>query len=281
MPKVTDVEINQGYRPGSDWEHGLFGELSLAELKELDAIRIVSSLPMGAILFVEQQTPRGIYILCAGKVKLCFTSHAGKTLVLRIAKPGDVLGMEAVLAGLPFEATAEALAPTQVAFIASREFKQFLSRHPSILERLAAHAAFHYDMACKQLQTVGFGRSVVRKIASFLLDRCRGERWRQNGTTLSLGLSHEQIAECLGTTRESVTRSISELRNNGLLEQNGARLIIRDRSALQDFGSRETERHPMNIRSAEEQVLNGGAQDQVASGVLARKPRRPLLQKVS
>ena len=281
MPKVSDVETNQGYGPRGDREQGFFGELSLAELKELDAIRIVSAYPMGAVLFVEQQMPRGIYILCEGKVKLCFTSHAGKTLVLRIAKPGDALGMESVLAGLPFEATAEVLAPSQVAFIPSREFKQFLSRHPNILERAAAHAGLHYDMACKQLQTVGFGRSVVRKIVSFLLDRCRGERWRQNGATLSLGLSHEQIAECLGTTRESVTRSISELRNNGLVEQDGAELIIRDRSALQDFGNREAERRPVNISSTEGRVPNDGGQRPAAGRVLSRKQRRSLWQKVS
>jgi len=254
--------------------------LSPTELKELDAIRIISDFPAGAILFVEQQTPRGIYILYEGEVKLCFTSPSGKTLVLRIAKPGDVLGMEAVLAGLPFESTAEAMASSQVAFVPIREFRRFLWRHPHIMEAVAAHAAFHYDLACKQLQAVGFGRSVVRRIASFLLDRS-GEGGRQNKTTVSLGLSHEQIAECLGTTRETVTRSMSTLRNNGLVERDGEDLIIHDRSALQNFGSSEAEHHLMNISPAEERLQNDGGQKPATCHALPRRQRRALLQKAS
>lgn len=237
MQTGHQTEVTKGCTTCGYHKEGFFCHFPPDELKELDAIRMVSEYPAGSMLFIEREPPRGIYILCEGRVKICFTSRSGKTLVLRIAAPGEALGMEAVLAGRPLEATAETLARSQIAFVPGREFKQFLSRHPGVLQRVVMQAASDYDMACKQLEALGLGRSVLRKIANFLSERCRGERARQNRTTLSLGLSHEQIAEYLGTTRESVTRSMSVLRNNGLVEQDGDDLIILDRSALQSFGN--------------------------------------------
>jgi CRP/FNR family cyclic AMP-dependent transcriptional regulator len=91
--------------------NGFFSQLLPATLKDFDAVKFVSAYPQGAILFMEKQVPRGIYTLCEGQAKLSVSSTEGKKLILRIAKPGEVLGLMPALSGNPHELTAETLQP--------------------------------------------------------------------------------------------------------------------------------------------------------------------------
>ncbi len=80
------------------------------------------------MLFVEGQSPRGVFILCSGKVKLSTSSADGKTLILRISEIGEVLGLAAVVSGKAYQATAEVLEPTQANFISRNEFLRVFAR---------------------------------------------------------------------------------------------------------------------------------------------------------
>jgi CRP/FNR family cyclic AMP-dependent transcriptional regulator len=121
--------------------NGFFCQLSPAELKDFDAIKYVSVYRADAVLFVREQKPRGMYVLCKGQVKLSFSSSEGKTLILRIAGPGEVLGLVSTLTGDPYEVTAETVRPCQVAFVSTNDFQQFLRKHPAVFGRVASHLA--------------------------------------------------------------------------------------------------------------------------------------------
>ena len=82
---------------------GFFCQLPPASLKDFNAVRSTATFPGGAVLFLERQDPRGVFVLCAGEVKLSVSSSAGKTLILRIARPGEILGLMAVLGNAPYE----------------------------------------------------------------------------------------------------------------------------------------------------------------------------------
>ena len=110
--------------------NGFFCQLSAGAVKDLDAIKFSSAYPEGAVLFIERQTTRGVYILCEGQVKLSISSSEGKKMILRIAKAGEVLGLVSALAGTPHEVTAETLRPAQVAFIPRDAFLRFIAKHP-------------------------------------------------------------------------------------------------------------------------------------------------------
>ena len=116
---------------------GFFCQLSPAELNDFDALKSVIPYPAEALLFLEQQKTKGIYVLCEGEVKLSFSSSEGKRLLLRIARPGEVLGLLSALSGSPYEATAETLRPCQVAFVPSNVFQKFLRRHPNVFRLIA------------------------------------------------------------------------------------------------------------------------------------------------
>jgi len=107
-------------------EDRLFCNLPPAAVQELAAITSASSYPKGATLFVEGQVPRGVFILCSGRVKLSTTSADGKTLIVRIADQGELLGLPATVTEKPYELTAEVIEPTQANFIPRQEFLNFL-----------------------------------------------------------------------------------------------------------------------------------------------------------
>ena len=95
-------------------------------MKRLAGIASSAAYPKGATLFVEGQPARGLFVLCSGRVKLSTCSADGKTLILRISEPGEVLGLPATVTGTCYELTADVIEPGQANFIARTDFLSFL-----------------------------------------------------------------------------------------------------------------------------------------------------------
>src|ERR1700758_4800115 len=81
----------------------IFCDLPTPSLQAFETIKYATAYPKGAVLFVEGQAPRGIFVLCKGRVKLSICATDGKTLILKIAEPGEVLGLSASVSGKPYE----------------------------------------------------------------------------------------------------------------------------------------------------------------------------------
>ena len=90
---------------------------------------------------MEKQDPRGIFVLCEGEVKLTISSSEGKTLILRIAKPGEILGLMAAISGKPYEVTAETLRPSQIAFVRRDDFLRFVAQYPEASHGISNNSA--------------------------------------------------------------------------------------------------------------------------------------------
>jgi CRP/FNR family transcriptional regulator, cyclic AMP receptor protein len=232
MRKAYGFELSESCMSCKYRRDGFFCQLSPPELKDFDGVKRVAAYPAGAVLFAEQQTPKGFFLLCEGEVKLCVSSSEGKGVVLRVARPGDAIGMWATLSGAPYEATAVCLRPCQVAFVSSTDFRQYLRKHPDVFERTANFLGLHYKHACDQLGVVGLGTTVFERVAKFLLDRAAEAGAPKSNMPFTLPLSHDEIAAFIGASRESVTRAFSEFRKSGLIERQGATFIIPNREAL-------------------------------------------------
>jgi CRP/FNR family cyclic AMP-dependent transcriptional regulator len=215
---------------------GFFCQLNPATLKDFNAVRTTATYPGGSILYIEKQDPRGVFVVCAGAVKLSISSSAGKTLILRIAKPGEILGLMAVLANTPYEVTAETLHPCQVAFIRRDDFLQLLVKHPEMHQGVVKQLTTLYSGACEQLRTVGLSASAPEKVARLLLDWSSDGKQTKSGMQIKVPLTHEEIAEFVGTTRETVTRTLSEFKTKELVVLQGSTLTISNRAALESIG---------------------------------------------
>lgn len=211
----------------------LFCDLPVPVLQDFDTLKYANVFPKGAMLFVEGQSPRGIFVLCTGRAKLSTCSSDGKALIMQIAEPGDVLGLSATISGKPYEVSAETLDHCQVNFVKRDDFLRFLGQHGEACLKIAEHLSNNYHTAYEQIRSLGLSHSAGEKLAKLILEWCeKGEETKQ-GIRLKLTLTHEEIAQMIGTSRETVTRLIGEFKGKQLIHLKGSNLVIRDRSALE------------------------------------------------
>lgn len=216
---------------------GFFCNLPREALKALDGIKFTSGYPKGAVLFGEQEAPRGVYVLCRGRVKLSINSSEGKTVILRIVRPGEVPGLHAVVSGQPYQATAETLEPCQVTFVRREDFLRFLRQHTEAALHAAEHLSASYQTACEQIRSLGLARSASEKLARFLLESSVTGQEARQGIRVRMTMTHEEIGQVIGTSRETVTRTLGEFRNKHLVAINGSMLLISNKAALESFAS--------------------------------------------
>lgn len=216
-------------------EDRLVCDLPPAAAQALAAITSAAVYPKGATLFVEGQSPRGVFILCVGRAKLSTSSADGKTLILRISEPGEVLGFPATVTGKPYELTAEVIEPTQANFISSGDFLRFLREHGEAALRVAQQLGETYHSAIAEMRTIGLSHSADEKLARFLLDLCAGHEQGKGELKFTLTVTHEEIAQMIGASRETVTRLFTDFKRKQLLQVKGSTLIIKDKAGLESL----------------------------------------------
>jgi CRP/FNR family transcriptional regulator len=219
---------------GQAWRTGeFFSKLSLAALRDLESMTFATAYQPGTILFSEKEMPKAVYIVVSGDVKLSINSSDGRRLIVTIAKAGEILGLSSVLSGLPNEMTAEILYPSKIAMIERNQFLSFLNRHPEAYQTVTEELSLQYKVACEQLRTVGLAASAPEKLARLLLDWSEKGQKTENGTRFTFSLTHEEIGEFIGASRETVTRTLSAFKNRRLVAFHGSMLTIPSRGALE------------------------------------------------
>ncbi|MGB9463977.1 MAG: Crp/Fnr family transcriptional regulator [Candidatus Acidiferrum sp.] len=229
-------ELNENCQSCKLRANGFFCQLSPAATADFNTMKSSATYPAGAVLFLEKQDPRGVFVLCGGEVKLSISSSGGKTMILRIAKPGEILGLMATMSGISYEVTAETLHPCQVSFVRRDDFLRFVSKHPEAYEGVVKQLSTLYSGACEQLRTVGLSASVPERLARLLLEWSGESKSPNQATQIKLPLTHEEIAEFIGTTRETVTRTLSGFKQRHLVALQGSTLSISNRPGLEAIG---------------------------------------------
>ncbi|HTM35743.1 MAG TPA: Crp/Fnr family transcriptional regulator [Terriglobales bacterium] len=214
-------------------EEHLFCNLPHAAVKELNEIKSTATYPKSAVLFIEGQQPRGVFVLCAGKAKLSTTSSEGKTLITKISQSGDVLGLNAAISNHPYEVTAEMIEPGQANFISRDALMQFLKKHGEVALRVAEQLSRNYYTAYEEIRTLGLTTSPAEKLAKLLLSWYPEKLQTNQQAQVKLTLTHEEIAEMIGTTRETVSRLFSDFKKKQLVQVKGSTLIFNNRGALE------------------------------------------------
>jgi CRP/FNR family transcriptional regulator len=216
-------------------EERLFCNLPEASVRALSSITSSAFYPRGAKLFIAGEPARGIFILCSGRVKLSTSSVDGKALILRISVAGEVLGLPANVTGTCYELTAEVLDPTQSKFISRNDFLAFLKDNGEAALRVAQQLGETYHMAIAQMCTIDLSHSAGEKLARFLLQLAVNYPQEKGQVRMKLTLTHEEIGQLIGLSRETVTRLLADFRKNQWLQVTGSTLIIKNRSALESF----------------------------------------------
>ena len=207
--------------------------LSKVSLEDQDRIKHVSAYPQGALIFVEGQMPRGVYVLCQGRAKMMATNSDGKTFILKIAQPGEILGLHSAVSGKAYEVTVETLQPSQLAYMSREDFLRFIKQHPDACLNAAQQLSNDCQSAYDVIRSIGLSHSVSEKLARLLLQFAADGRVSDGSIRVKLALTHEEMAQLIGTSRETVTRTLGEFKKDRILELKGSTLILHNKAALQ------------------------------------------------
>jgi CRP/FNR family cyclic AMP-dependent transcriptional regulator len=213
---------------------GWFCNLGPQALAEYDAMSTHVMLPMGSIVFAEGQASRSVSVVCDGRVKLTASSRDGKTLLVKIAKPGDVLGLSAALSNTLYEVTAQAIEPTQIKTFDQKDFLHFIRRHVEGSLHAAESLSNEYRSALADACRLALSSSIAGRVAHLLLELAVQSETASNvQPEIHMSLKHEDIASMLGSSRESVTRVLNNLRRKGIISIKGPKLTILRKEALE------------------------------------------------
>ena len=208
-------------------------DLSEQTIQTLNQITHDVSYPEAALIFGEGQDSRGVYVVCEGRVKLTNANCDGKTFIMKIAQPGEILGLHDVVTGSPYTLTAEALQPSQLGFISGSDFLAFIKHHSDMCIYVTQQLISDCNSAYEVIRSIGLSGTVAEKLARLFL------HWSIDGqgiggvTQLKQLLTHEEIAQLIGSTRETVTRVLGRLRKSKVVELDGFTLAIWDKVAIE------------------------------------------------
>lgn len=214
-------------------EESLFCDVGPEALQALNNLRRTALYPKGAVLYVEGQPCQGLFILCSGKVKLSASSALGRSVIVRVAKPGEILGLSAVISDTSYETSAETLEPAEANFLPREDFLSFLQNHGEVSMRVAQHLSMELQRAYHQVARLALAPTARAKLASVLLEWATAEAPADSAKVqFHLRLSHEEIGAVIGSSRETVTRIFNDFRRRGLIKTKGTLVTVPDPEKL-------------------------------------------------
>ncbi len=213
----------------------IFGDMPATVVRELETLEFTTSYPSDATLFVEGQDARGLFLVLRGRVKLSVSSRDGRTLILRVAEAGEVLGISASVSGHAYEATAETLEGAEISFLKRADVLRFMHTRNQFALWLAEHLSHEYSFTCREVRNLMLADSASGKLARFLMEQLERNSVPAHPGRMNLGYTHEEMAQMIGSSRETVTRTLAAFKKRHWIEQSGATYTICDRMALESM----------------------------------------------
>jgi len=232
FPERTAWGFAQDGRQWPGWSGPFFEGLSIVARREFEWLAAHLQCPSEMVLIAEDQEPFNIFFLLEGQVDISMNSSDGKRFLFGVASAGEIIGLTSAISGDPSGIRAETRYPCKIASMCRQDFLDFLLRYPVASQNVSRALSLQYTQACERLRIFGFASAVPERLACMLLEWCGNGKKTVSGTEIRLTLTHEEIGECIGSSRESISRALSELKSQALVTQRGSMLIVPSRSAL-------------------------------------------------
>lgn len=209
--------------------HGIIRDLPSSEIDAFRSCGTVALYKARQVIFHEGTPASGLYILCAGAVKLYQSDRFGHDHILDIAMPGDVLGELPVDPSECYSVSAEAVANSQLCFLARERLVTFIQTHPMIGVRLIEALSKSVSAARKRVRALALKRAENR-MAELLMQLAQaGGESLPNGTLrLKLSYSRRELAEMIGVSPETAIRLLSRLKQKRAISTSHRELVITD-----------------------------------------------------
>ncbi len=202
----------------------------------LEANTVSMEYPRGTVIFREGDVSNAVFVLCSGKVKVSATSKEGRTMILRIADAGDVLGLSSAFTGSEYEVTAEALEPCRVRALHIRHLNTMLGQYGDVSLGVARALSEDYRAAFDEARLIALPGSPAGRVARLILDWSNQAK-KASRPFVTMLLTHEELASMTATTRETVTRTLSKMRKEKMISTHGIALTVLQPKALEQLSA--------------------------------------------
>lgn len=234
--RVPNRPVPVGCAACSNRRPGWFCSLGSAVLADLELATSTISLPAQAPLFAQGEEARCLYLICSGYLKLTASGHGDRQMIVRVAGPGSILGLYAVLSHGVYEVSVESLTPAQLRPVERDRFLNFLRAHKEAQMRTVQCICQEYRFALQDACRVSLAETVAGRLGRLMLELAHqiGEH-QQGACHFPLLLTHEEMASMTCTTRETVTRTLGQFRKDGWISIDGSLVIIHHPEQLQSL----------------------------------------------
>jgi len=216
----------------------LFSGLSEADLAELATITVRRKFKKGETLFCEGDEATGFYLLISGSIKLCRLSHDGREKVLHFVQPRETFAEAAFFGDGKYPAEARTLAPGEVLYLPKTGFMELMGRNPNFTLNLVISLSLMLRQFARQIEELSFA-DVTSRLASFLVRRAEEKSASFGGITyIDLGVKKGELASRLGTASETISRTLRKLKDEGIIEVQGSKVIIHKMEQLEKLCER-------------------------------------------
>jgi CRP/FNR family transcriptional regulator len=210
----------------------LFSSLSQPELHMLAARTVRKQYSAGELLFSEGEPCNGLHIIVRGRVRIFKTSVNGREQVLAMNVPGESIAEIPVFDGGPYPASAAAIEDTEIAFISRRDFNAHCLEHPEVSLKVLTVVGGRLRRLVGIIEELSF-TTVRQRLIAALLKLAQSEgRQTARGIEFQLPASHQELANQLGTVRELISRNLTRLQAEGLLDVDARQIVVKDMKGL-------------------------------------------------
>jgi len=216
---------------------GWFCSLGSAVLADLELATSTISLPAQASLFTQGEDARCLYLICSGYLKLTAGRREDRHMIVRVAGPGSMLGLYAVLSHGVYEVTADSLTAAQLRPVERDRFLTFLRSHKEAQLRAVQCICQEYRFALQDACRIALAETVAARLARLLIELSHqiGEHTETGEYRFPLLLTHEEMASMTCTTRETVTRTLGQFRKEGWISIEESILTLHNPDRLQSL----------------------------------------------
>jgi len=206
----------------------LFSSLKDEEIEAIYKLSVTKKCPKDAIILLEDEEGDTLFVILKGKVKVTTFSESGKEVIFSILNEGDFFGDMSLLDGKPRSATVISIEESELRLIRRNDFNKLIETHPGIALRVLEELTSRLRKADERIESLAL-LDVTGRVAGILL-QLADERGKKSERSILIKSrpTHQELANMVGTTRETVTRVLKQLENKKYISMDGKDLTIID-----------------------------------------------------
>lgn len=213
----------------------LFDGVSPSEMQEMEKITRMEEVKKRQPLYLPGDPSSNVYLLKKGRVKIANTAPNGKEVTFDILEPGEVFGELDVLEDAPRSTSAETLDDAVICVIPRKDFDHYLAMHPTVMFKLTKLIGLRLKKIQSRVEDLVF-RDVPARLAHLLLELSKSDGVAENqGIRLKVKLTHQEMANLIGCSRETVSATMGQFRDDGLIEMDGRTITLVNEKGLTDL----------------------------------------------